>query len=37
LRHVRADAARPRPFYGLATAMTALLTGWLANVVFRKD
>jgi uncharacterized protein (TIGR02186 family) len=23
--------------YGLATAMMALLTGWLASVVFRKD
>ena len=23
--------------YGLATAMMALLTGWFASVVFRKD
>ena len=24
-------------FYGLATAMMALFTGWFASVVFRKD
>jgi hypothetical protein len=23
--------------YGLATALMALLTGWFASVVFRKD
>ena len=23
--------------YGLATAMMALLTGWMASVVFRRD
>jgi uncharacterized protein (TIGR02186 family) len=33
-----ADAARDYGFfYGLATAMMALLTGWLASVVFRRD
>jgi uncharacterized protein (TIGR02186 family) len=33
-----ADAARDHGFlYGLATALLALLTGWLASVVFRKD
>ena len=31
-------AAREHGFlYGLATALTALLTGWLASVVFRRD
>jgi hypothetical protein len=24
-------------FYGLATAMMALATGWFASVVFRRD
>lgn len=33
-----ADAARDYSFlYGLATAMLALLTGWFASVVFRRD
>ena len=33
-----ANAARDHGlFYGLATAMMALLTGWFASVVFRKD
>ena len=33
-----ANAAREHGlFYGLATALMALLTGWLASVVFRKD
>jgi uncharacterized protein (TIGR02186 family) len=33
-----ADSARHHGvLYGLATAMMALLTGWLASVVFRKD
>jgi uncharacterized protein (TIGR02186 family) len=33
-----ADAARDHGlFYGLATAMLALLTGWFASVVFRRD
>jgi uncharacterized protein (TIGR02186 family) len=33
-----ASAARDRGFvYGMATAMMALMTGWLASVVFRKD
>jgi uncharacterized protein (TIGR02186 family) len=33
-----ADAARDYSLlYGLATAMLALLTGWLASVVFRRD
>jgi uncharacterized protein (TIGR02186 family) len=33
-----ANAAREHGlFYGLATAMMALLTGWFASVVFRKD
>jgi len=32
------SAARDHGFlYGLATAMMALLTGWLASVVFRRD
>ncbi len=35
---VVANAARDNGFaYGIATAMMALLTGWLASVVFRKD
>jgi len=33
-----ANAARDHGlFYGIATALMALLTGWLASVVFRKD
>ena len=33
-----ADAARDHSLlYGLATAMLALLTGWFASVVFRRD
>jgi uncharacterized protein (TIGR02186 family) len=33
-----ADAARDHGLlYGLATAMLALLTGWLASIVFRRD
>ena len=33
-----ADAARDYGLlYGLATAMMALLTGWFASVVFRRD
>jgi uncharacterized protein (TIGR02186 family) len=33
-----ASAAREHGlFYGLATALMALLTGWFASVVFRKD
>ena len=33
-----ASAAREHGlFYGLATALMALLTGWLASVVFKKD
>jgi len=33
-----ANAARDHGFvYGIATAMMALMTGWLASVVFRKD
>ena len=33
-----ADAARDHGFlYGIATMLMALLTGWLASVVFRKD
>jgi uncharacterized protein (TIGR02186 family) len=33
-----ANAARERGLlYGLATAMMAVLTGWFASVVFRKD
>ncbi|HZP75327.1 MAG TPA: TIGR02186 family protein [Pseudolabrys sp.] len=33
-----ADAARDYPlYYGLATTMMALLTGWLASIVFRRD
>lgn len=32
------DAARHHGFlYGIATAMMALVTGWLASVVFRRD
>jgi uncharacterized protein (TIGR02186 family) len=35
---VVADAAHQRPLlYGLATALLALLTGWLASVIFRRD
>ncbi|MEN3376364.1 MAG: hypothetical protein V7604_1719, partial [Hyphomicrobiales bacterium] len=33
-----ASAARDHGLlYGLATAMMAVLTGWFASVVFRKD
>jgi uncharacterized protein (TIGR02186 family) len=33
-----ADAARDHGLlYGLATSLMALLTGWLASVVFRRD
>lgn len=33
-----AEAARQQPFlYGLVTALLALLTGWLASVIFRRD
>jgi len=33
-----ANAARQHSLlYGLATAMMALMTGWLASVVFRRD
>ena len=33
-----ADAARDHGLlYGLVTALMALLTGWFASVVFRKD
>jgi len=33
-----AGAARDHGlFYGLATALMALVTGWFASVVFRKD
>ncbi|MPZ56134.1 MAG: TIGR02186 family protein [Rhizobiales bacterium] len=33
-----ADTAHQQPFlYGLITALMALLTGWLASVVFRRD
>jgi uncharacterized protein (TIGR02186 family) len=33
-----ASAAHERPFlYGLATAVLALLLGWLATVIFRRD
>ncbi|MDP2409851.1 MAG: TIGR02186 family protein [Pseudolabrys sp.] len=33
-----AEAARDHGFlYGLATALMALLTGWLASVIFRRD
>ena len=33
-----ADAARDHSLlYGLITAFLALLTGWFASVVFRKD
>ncbi len=33
-----AEAARDYGFlYGLATALMALLTGWLASVIFRRD
>ena len=35
---VVANAARDHGLlYGLATALMALLTGWIASVVFRKD
>jgi uncharacterized protein (TIGR02186 family) len=35
---VVAEAAHQRPFlYGLITALLALLTGWLASVIFRRD
>jgi uncharacterized protein (TIGR02186 family) len=35
---VVADAAHQVPFlYGLLTALMALLTGWLASVIFRRD
>jgi uncharacterized protein (TIGR02186 family) len=35
---VVAETAHRRPFlYGIATAMLALLTGWLASVIFRRD
>ncbi|TMJ03458.1 MAG: TIGR02186 family protein [Alphaproteobacteria bacterium] len=34
---VAAAAREHGLFYGLATALMALLTGWLASVVFRKD
>jgi uncharacterized protein (TIGR02186 family) len=35
---VIADAAHQIPFlYGLFTALIALLTGWLASVIFRRD
>jgi len=35
---VVADAAHQRPFlYGLITMLMALLTGWLASVIFRRD
>ena len=35
---VVADTAHQRPFlYGLVTALMALLTGWLASVIFRRD
>jgi hypothetical protein len=35
---VVAEAAYRTPFlYGLITALMALLTGWLASVIFRKD
>ncbi|WP_460988836.1 TIGR02186 family protein, partial [Staphylococcus aureus] len=33
-----ANSARQHGFLcGLATALTALMTGWLASVVFRRD
>jgi hypothetical protein len=33
-----ANAAREHGFvYGLATSMMAILTGWLASIVFRRD
>jgi uncharacterized protein (TIGR02186 family) len=33
-----ANAARRDGFvYGLATAFMALMTGWMASIVFRKD
>ena len=33
-----AAAARNRPFvYGLAAAGMALLVGWLASIIFRRD
>jgi uncharacterized protein (TIGR02186 family) len=32
------DAAREHGLlYGLATALMAILTGWIASVVFRRD
>jgi hypothetical protein len=32
------SATRDHSFvYGLSTAMMALLTGWLASIVFRRD
>jgi uncharacterized protein (TIGR02186 family) len=35
---VVADAAHRQPFlYGLLTALMALVTGWLASVIFRRD
>jgi len=34
---VTSSAQAHGPLYGLATAMMALLTGWLASVVFRRD
>ena len=35
---VVAETAHQHPFlYGLITAMMALLTGWLASVIFRRD
>jgi uncharacterized protein (TIGR02186 family) len=35
---VVAEAAHQQPFlYGLLTALMALVTGWLASVIFRKD
>jgi len=33
-----ADAARDHGLlYGVATALIALFTGWLASVIFRRD
>ena len=38
LRAIRRQRrARPRLLYGLATALMALLTGWFASIVFRRD
>ena len=38
LRAIVADAARDHGLlYGLATTLMALLTGWIASVVFRRD